>query len=338
MDMEEIAMPQPRVWTHIRLQPTAQAVLEAQATVVTRAVTAGEEWYAEAAGYDGLLVSGLTWMTGPVMDRIGPRLKVIARAGIGIDRIDLEAATERGIMVVNTPDGPTESTAEHAIALMLGLTKLVAVTDRILRAGQGFPVYGTLTPGLEVRDAVLGLIGLGRIGGRVAEIARALGMRVLAYDPFVSSARAEALQVELAPTLPDLLAAADVVSVHCPAMPETYHLLNAQTLALMRPGSYLVNVSRGPLIDEAALVAALRAGHLAGAGLDVFDPEPPAADNPLFSLPNTICTTHVGSYTSACLQRMQVMAAEEIGYALRGERPPNLANPEVWGRQRSAEF
>jgi D-3-phosphoglycerate dehydrogenase / 2-oxoglutarate reductase len=329
-------MMRPRVLSQIRLQPEAYAVLEPHTEVVTNTATASDAWYAEAATCDSLLITGLTRMTGPVMDLIGQRPRIIARAGIGVDRIDLDAATERGILVVNTPDGPTESTAEHAVALMLSLAKMVGFTDRILRSGAGFPVYGSLPPGLELRGAVLGLVGLGRIGGRVAEIARVLGMRVLAFDPFVSAERAAALGVELVPLLPDLLKAADVVSVHCPLAPETHHLIDAEALAQMRPGSYLVNVSRGPIIDEAALVEALRSGHLAGAGLDVFDPEPPRADNPLFDLPNTICTTHVGSYTTACLRRMQVMAAEQIVSGLAGERPNGLVNPAVWGRHRSA--
>ncbi len=327
-------MSRPRVLTQIRLQPEAYAVLEPHAEIVTSPDSAADVWYTDASRSDAVLVSGLTYMTGPVMDRIGLRLQTIARAGIGVDRIDLEAATERGILVVNTPDGPTESTAEHAIALIFNLAKMVGLTDRILRSGQGFPTYGSLPAGLELRGAVLGLVGLGRIGSRVAEIARVLGMRVLAFDPFVSAARAEELGVILAPALAELLEVADVVSIHCPSIPETYHLIDAATLALMRPGSYLVNVSRGPIIDEAALAAALRSGHLAGAGLDVFDPEPPAADNPLFALPNTICTTHVGSYTNACLVRMQVMAAEQIVYALTGQRPPDLVNPGVWDRRR----
>jgi phosphoglycerate dehydrogenase-like enzyme len=187
---------------------------------------------------------------------------------------------------------------------------------------------------LEALGATLGLVGLGRIGGRVAEIARALGMRVIAHDPFAAPARAAALGVELAPTLRDVLVAADVVSIHCPSIPETHHLINAETLALMRPGSYLVNVSRGAIVDEDALVGALRSGHLAGAGLDVYEPEPPPADHPLFSLPNTICTTHIGSYTSAGLLKMQVQVCEQVAMALRGERPTNLVNPEVWGKHR----
>jgi len=324
----------PRVLTQITLLPQAQALLEPLAQLVVGSVSNTDAWYGEAATYDAMIVGGNTVIDGPFLDRIGPRLRMLARPGIGVDKIDIAAVTTRGIMLINTPDGPTESTAEHAIALMLNLTKGVATGDRVLRAGQGFPPYGNLPPGLEVLGATLGLVGLGRIGGRVAEIARVLGMRVLAYDPYVAPARAQALGVEMVPSLRDVLSAADVVSLHCPSLPETYRLINAETLALMRPGSFLINVARGALVDEAALVEALRSGHLAGAGLDVFDPEPPHADNPLFSLPNAVCTTHVGSYTRAGVLKMHVQCAEQVASALRGERPTNLVNPEVWGHQR----
>ncbi len=324
-----------RVWTLSVFYPEALAPLEPLAEVLAGGSSETEEWFAMAATCDALILSGLTVMDGAAMDRIGLRLRVLARTGIGVDRIDLAAATERGILVVNTPDGPTEPTAEHAIALMMALAKQVAFTDRILRTGHGFPPFSSMPLGLELRGAALGLVGLGRIGGRVAEIAGVLGMRVLAYDPYAAPERAAALGVELVPTLEQLLPVADVVSIHCPAIPETYRLINAERLALMRPGSYLVNVSRGPIVDEAALIAALETGHLAGAGLDVFDPEPPAPDNPLFHLPNTVCTPHIASYTGACVPRMQVMACEQVASALRGERPTSLVNPQVWGRHRT---
>ncbi|HNP74631.1 MAG TPA: NAD(P)-dependent oxidoreductase, partial [Kouleothrix sp.] len=177
---------------------------------------------------------------------------------------------------------------------------------------------------------------LGRIGGRVAEIARALGMRVLAFDPYIAAGRAAALGVTPTASLEDLLASADVVSLHCPAIPETYRLIDAAALARMRPGSYLINVARGAVVDEDALVSALRDGHLAGAGLDVYESEPAAADHPLFSLPNTVCTPHIASYTTAGVLKMQVMACQQVALALRGERPTELVNPQVWGRHRVA--
>lgn len=328
-------MPQAHVWTGRPLQPEALAVLEGLATVSVSVVGERKDWYAEASTADAILVEGATFVTGEVMDRIGRRLRIIARPGIGVDRIDLDAATQRGILVVNTPDGPTESTAEHAIALLLSLCKQVMVGDRILRSGQPFPALRDLVPGFEVAGTVLGLVGLGRIGSRVAAIARVLGMRVLAFDPFVTLERADLLGVELMPSLAELLPRANVVSLHCPSTPETYHIINAETLKLMPSGSYLINVARGALIDEEALLDALRSGCLAGAALDVFDPEPAQANHPLFMLPNTICTPHIASYTTAGVLRMQVMACEQIASALGGERPTNLVNGEVWGRQRS---
>jgi D-3-phosphoglycerate dehydrogenase len=328
-------MPRAHVWTGRALQPAALAVLEGLATVSVSSVGERSDWYPEASMADAIIVAGETFVTGEVMDRIGPRLRIIARTGIGVDRIDLNAATRRGIMVVNTPDGPTESTAEHAIALLLNLCKQVMTGDRILRSGSPFPTLTELTPGLEVSGAVLGLVGLGRIGSRVAAIARVLGMKVLAFDPFISPERASTLEVELVPSLLELLPRARVVSLHCPSTPETYHIMNAGTLSLMPERSYLVNVARGALIDEAALLDALRSGHLAGAALDVFDPEPTVTNHPLFTLPNTICTPHIGSHTTASVLRMQVMTCEQIASALRGERPTSLVNAPVWGHQRT---
>jgi len=325
---------QAHLWTGRELQPAALVVLEGIASVSVTRVGERNNWYTEAVTADAIIVAGETFVTGEVMDRIGPRLRIIARTGIGVDRIDLDAATERGILVVNTPDGPTESTAEHAIALLLNLCKQVSFAERILRSGQPFPALAELTPGLEVAGAVLGLVGLGRIGSRVADIARVLGVHLLAFDPFISPERANALGVTLVSTLPELLPRAHVVSLHCPSLPETYHIINAETLSLMPRGSYLINVARGALIDEAALLDALRSDHLAGAALDVFDPEPPMTNHPLFMLSTTICTPHIGSYTRASVLRMQVMACEQIVSALRGECPTDLVNREVWGQQR----
>ncbi len=326
-------MQQAYVWTGRALHPEALAVLEGLASISVSSVGERNDWYAEASTADAIIVEGATFVTGEVMDRIGPCLRIIARPGIGVDRIDLAEATRRGILVVNAPDGPTESTAEHAIALLLNLCKQVMVNDRILRSGQPFPLLREVTPGFEVAGAVLGLVGLGRIGSRVAAIARVLGMKVLAFDPFVAPERASTLGVELAPSLAELLPRAHIVSLHCPSTPETYHIMNAETLNLMPGGSYLINVARGALIDETALLAALQSGHLAGAALDVFDPEPPVTNHPLFALPNTICTPHIASHTAASVRRMHVMLCEQIASALRGERPTNLVNAEVWGQQ-----
>lgn len=328
-------MPQARVWTGRALLPEALSVLEGLATVTVSKVGERNDWYEEASTADAIIVAGETYVTGEGMDRIGSKLRIIARNGIGFDRVDLKAATERGIMVVNTPDGPTESTAEHTIALMLNLCKQVMVGDRILRSGRPFPSLSDVTQGLEVSGATLGLIGVGRIGSRVAAIAKVLGMKVLAFDPFISPERASEIGIELVSSLEELLPRAQVVSLHCPATPETHHILNAKTLGFMQKGSYLINAARGALLDEAALIDALRSGHLAGAALDVYDPEPPDTSNPLFTLPNIICTPHIASYTTAGVLRMQIMACEQIASALRGERPSHLVNGDVWGHQRT---
>lgn len=323
------------VWSGRKLHPAALAALEGIATVTVTTVGELKNWYTEASTADAILLRGTTLITGDVIDTIGPRLRIIARTGIGVDRIDLDAATQHGILVVNTPDGPTESTAEHAIALLLNLCKRVTTGDRMLRSGHPFPEVTELPLGLETRGTILGLIGLGRIGSRVATIARVLGMRVLAYDPFIQPEQAATLGVELVASLEALLPHAQVVSLHCPALPETFHIINAERLQLMPKGSYLINVARGALVDTDALLDALRSEHLAGAGLDVFDPEPPQANHPLFSLPTTICTPHIGSFTAASVERMQVMACEEIARALKGERPLSLVNAAVWGRHRT---
>lgn len=322
------------VWTHSAFPTESTASLMPLAVLLTGERPPSDGWFKLASECDALIISGTTMMDAATMDRIGSRLAVIARPGIGVDMIDAEAASQRGIMVVNTPDGPTESTAEHAIALILNLAKGVAVADRVLRRGTGFPAYGTLKPGLELHGATLGLVGLGRIGGRVAEIAKVLGMRVLAFDPYLDPQRANDLGVEQVATLEELLPQADVVSLHCPATPATRHLINAKTLALMKTGSYLINVARGAIVDEHALADALRYGHVAGAGLDVFDPEPTVPDHTLYSLPNTICTPHIASYTAACVRRMQTQSCEQVALALSGKRPEWLVNPEVWGHTR----
>lgn len=327
-------MPQAQIWVGRALQPPALSVLEGLATVIVTTVGERNDWYTEASTVDAIIVSGETFVTGEVMDRVGQHLRIVARTGIGVDRIDLDAATQRGILVVNTPDGPTESTAEHAVALILNLCKRVTFGDYILRSGQPFPALPDLTPGFEVAGGTLGLVGLGRIGSRVATIAQVLGMKVLAFDPFVSPERAGMLGVELVPSLAELLPRSQIVSLHCPSIPETRHIINAETLNMMPQGSYLINVARGALVDEVALLAALNSGYLAGAALDVFDPEPPMTNHPLFTHLNTICTPHIGSYTAACVLRMQVMACEQIAMSLRGKRPTNLVNGGVWGRQR----
>jgi D-3-phosphoglycerate dehydrogenase len=260
-------------------------------------------------------------------------LKVISRTGIGVDNVVLDAATERGIAICNTPDAPTTSTAELAITLMMAAAKQlkkIELTALQGKMGSPFTTYG----GVDLDGLRLGLVGMGRIGGRVARVALALGMTVAAYDPYVSPSRAAELGIEAAPDLETLLRTSDVISLHVPSTPETRKLINAERLSWMKPGAILINTARGSLVDETALLDALNSGHLAGAGLDVFDPEPPDPNSPLLYREDVICTPHVGGITVPGRDRLWRGALENAFQVLRGERPISLVNPEVWERRR----
>lgn len=270
------------------------------------------------ASCQAALDPGVQW-TGERMD-MAPELKVISRIGVGYDNIDVHAATKRGIQVCYTPHGPTVSTAEHAVALIFAAAKTVTFAERDLRAGRWHSRFHSLK-GMELRDRVLGLVGLGRIGAEVARIMCAVGMRVMAFDPLLTEDRAAQLQIERVGSLQELLAAADVVSLHAPATAETRHLINSETLQQMQAGSILVNTARGALVDESALAEALRGGHLSAAGLDVFEREPINADNPLLALENVVLTDHIASHTWAGHHRLYEMALRHALQVLRGEQP-----------------
>jgi D-3-phosphoglycerate dehydrogenase len=290
-------------------------------------------WAKDGALLDGLpgaqaIIAGARVRYDAALMDQAPGLVVISRTGIGVDNIAIAEATARGIAVCNLPDGPTVSTAEHAIALILAITKHLKQIERALGEGgrQDFvPIYR----GIELDKSQLGLVGLGRIGGRVAKIARGIGMTVVAYDPYISADQASELGVALAPSLDDLLRTSDVVSLHVPATATTRQIINSQSLATMKPGAYLINTARGSLVDEAALVQALDSGKLAGAGLDVFDKEPPPPDHPLLGRDNVITTPHVAGTNVASLDRMWRNAIAQAILVLQARRPPNLVNPEV---------
>jgi D-3-phosphoglycerate dehydrogenase len=273
-----------------------------------------------------VVIGAVTNANGDFMDRIGPSLRAIARPGIGVDNVDLAAASERGIMVINTPDAPTESTAEHAVALLISVAKRVVTGSRFLQTND-FPRTELL--GTEVRDRVLGVVGFGRIGRRVAEIC-ALGfkMRVIAYDPYCADPGIP--YVEFTNDLNDLLGRVDFLTLHLPLTPETHHLIGEEQIRRMRRGSYLINAARGPVVDEQALIRALQDGHLAGAGLDVFDPEPPSGDNPLLSMNNVVCTPHVASYTDRGQAAMRTGIVDQLIQLIQKERPPFIVNPQAW--------
>ncbi len=250
-----------------------------------------------------------------------PGLRVVSRMGIGFDNVDIAAATAAGVVVCNAPDAPTVSTAEHTMALILGITKeLVTQRDRT-RHGLGGPAVATA---LELDGATLGLVGLGRIARRVAAAAMALGMVVIASDPALDKSPVAGVRMV---GLSDLLAAADVVSLHAPAVVATRHMINATTMAAMKPGAYLVNCARGALVDHDALADALDARHLAGAGLDVTEPEPLPVDHPLLDRDTVIVTPHVASSTAAGRRRLFEHAVDNAIAVLAG-RPATVVDQQ----------
>jgi D-3-phosphoglycerate dehydrogenase len=258
--------------------------------------------------YDAIIVRSRTRVTEEVLSAAG-RLKVIGRAGVGIDNIDVEVANRLGIAVLNSPGGNIISAAEFTLGLMLALVRHIAQASASLRRGEWERVRFR---GGELHRKTLGLVGAGRIGSEVARRAKALGMHVLVYDPYLSRERAEEMGAELA-ALSTLLGRADVVSIHTPLTEETHGLLGAEELALMKPSAYLVNAARGGVVDEAALVAALEEKRLAGAALDVFEQEPPPLDHPLLKLDNVLAVPHLGAAT----REAQTLSGIEICKAVR---------------------
>lgn len=263
---------------------------------------------------------------GPATLDLARNLKGIVTPGVGVEKVDVAAATELGIVVANSP-GNSPSVAESALLLMLALAKQMPMWIETARAGHE-PT--SMMRGMELRGKTLGIVGLGRIGKIVSGFATALGMRVLAYDPYVSTSDV----AELAP-LEKVLAASDFVSLHPVLTPETFHLINAERLALMKPSAFLVNTSRGGVIDEPALIAALRAGQLAGAGLDVFETEPPDPANPLLHMDNVIGTPHGLSHAVESVARCSQMTEENVLAIIEGRLPPYIVNPAVsWRAQK----
>jgi glyoxylate reductase len=280
---------------------------------------------------DGLLTLLTDKIDATLMDA-APKLKVVSNCAVGFDNIDVPAATQRGIAVGNTPGVLTETTADFAFALLMAAARRVVEGDRYTRAGK-WKTWGlTLLLGQDIYGATLGLIGLGRIGAAMAKRAKGFDMRVLYYDPF----RREDLEHELGVTYADLdtvVRSADFISIHTPLTPETRHLVNADLLRKMKKTAILVNTSRGPVVDQAALYAALRDGVIAGAALDVTDPEPIAVNDPLLTLENCIIAPHIASASVVTRTKMAMMAAENLLAGLRGEKLPTPVNPEVKQRR-----
>jgi D-3-phosphoglycerate dehydrogenase len=288
--------------------------LRSAGTVDVRTGLSGAELVEIIGAYDALVVRSETQVTAEVLDA-ARRLRVVGRAGVGVDNIDIDAATRHGVMVLNAPTGNTIAAAEHAVALMCALVRNVAAADASLKGGRW---DRKAFMGSELREKTLGLLGLGKIGSEVARAASlGLLMRVIAHDPMVAPERAEQAGAELV-DFDTLLREADVLSVHVPLTDATRGCIGAAELAAMRPGARVINVARGGIIDEAALAAALVSGHLAGAAVDVFTTEPVPASNPLLAAPNTLLTPHLGASTLEAQVNVAFDVADQIAAVLAG--------------------
>lgn len=274
------------------------------------------------------IVAGALHYDEHVMDK-APGLRVIARTGIGVDRVDIAEASRRGIAVCNAPDAPTVSTAEHTIALVLAVAKNLKGSEARLRSGE----HGLYArhDALELAGKQLGLVGYGRIARHVAKIAEGLGMTIRAFDPLVDPRPSD---VDLVATLDELLATSDVVSLHIPLTPETRHSFGRAQFAAMKSDAIFVNTARGGLVDHQALLAALEAGSLFGAGLDVTEPEPINPDHPLLYRDEVVVTAHVASGTRTGKRRLFRTALEQVLLVLAGEVPTYVVNPDDWSSPR----
>lgn len=280
--------------------------------VVVRIGIKPDELLECAHEFEGIVVRSQTKITAAVFEK-AVKLKAVGRAGVGVDNIDVAAANKHGVIVMNTPAGNTISTAEHSFALLMSMARSIPQAHASITSGKW---ERKIFEGVELNGKTLAILGMGRIGTEVARRAMAFGMRVLAYDPYLSPSRAHVLRVELMPTVEDAIRDADFISVHMPLTKETQYLLNRERLALCKRGVRLVNCARGGLIEEAALVEALASGHVAGAAMDVFETEPPPKDHPLFSMPNVVLTPHLGASTTEAQENVGIEIARAIRDAL----------------------
>ena len=294
----------PRILISDKLESQGTQLLqEAGFELDLRTGLKGDELVAAIQAADGVIVRSGTRITPELLQAPG-KLRVIVRAGVGVDNIDVAAATRQGVVVMNTPGGNTVSTAEHTITMLMAMSRHVAAADASLRAGKW---ERTKFVGAQLAGKTLGIVGLGRIGREVARRATGLDMRIVGFDPFMAPDKAAQLGIEAVADLDQLLPRCDYVTVHTPLTDETRHLLDARRLALLKKGARVLNCARGGIIEEAALAQALSSGHLAGAALDVFVEEPPPADHPLLKLPGVVATPHLGASTVEA----QVSVAQE---------------------------
>ncbi|MDH7499960.1 MAG: phosphoglycerate dehydrogenase [candidate division NC10 bacterium] len=283
-----------------------------------------EEIIAALQGYQGMILGADEPMTRKVLSAL-PELKVLSRHGVGFDNIDVAAATERGIVVAITAGANDNTVADLTMGLIISVARHIPYFDRFIRAGG----FWKRKPGEDVHGKTLGLIGMGRIGKAVARRASGFDMKILAHDQVHDEAFAARYGIEYLP-LDEVLSRADFVSIHLPSSLETRRLIGERELKKMKPSAYLINTSRGSVVDEGALIRALREGWIAGAGLDVLENEPPPPDHPLFALENVVLTPHIGGASLGAMRAMSLDSAANAIRVLRGELPTGMANPEVW--------
>ncbi len=284
-------------------------------------------------GKDGVLSLLNDRMDGEAMDAAGPALKVIANYAVGFNNIVVPDATERGIVVTNTPEVLTETTADMAWSLIMATCRRIAEGDDFLRRGTPWDWAPLMMLGADVHGKTLGILGLGRIGQGVARRARGFNMKVIYYDAFRQKPAAEKRLGVQYKRFDSVIKQADIITVHTPLMKETIHLINAKVLKAMKKTAYLVNTSRGPIVDEAALARALRRGDIAGAGIDVFEEEPKVHPE-LVKCRNAVITPHIASATIETRTAMGTLAASNLIAVLKGKKPPTSVNPEVWRKRR----
>jgi D-3-phosphoglycerate dehydrogenase len=303
-------MHKPKVLVADSISPKGVEFLESGGQLLVEVKTGlkENELLAIVGEYSAVVVRSQTKITAKVIDA-AKRLKVVGRAGVGVDNVDVDAATRRGVIVMNTPGGNTVSTAEHAFSLLVSIARNIPQAHASMKAGQW---DRKSYEGVELHGKTIGILGMGRIGTEIARRAIAFGMRPVAYDPYLSSSRARSLQVELFEDLDQVLAQADFVTLHMPLTAETKHLVNAARIAKMKRGARIVNCARGGLIDEQALFEALKSGQIASAALDVYETEPPPAEFPLRPLPNIVFTPHLGASTAEAQESVGIEIAEAI--------------------------
>ena len=302
------------------INPAGMKVLEGKVELVILADTTVETIKKMVIDVEGIILRTNIKVTREIMEA-APSLKIISRTGAGVDNVEVAAATEKGILVCDTPGVNSNSVAEQTLGILLGLAKQLKIMDKAVSEGN-WKIRST-GKAVDVDGKTLGLIGIGRIGSLVAYKCRqAFNMKVIAYDPYVKQAEG----IKLYSSLDQVFQEADFISIHVPYIEQTHHLVNAKLLNLMKPDAYLINTSRGPLVDEKALIEVLEKGSIAGAGLDVFEKEPPSLDNPLLRLNNVILTPHSSALSRECEMKVHITAAQAVVDFLEGRQPKYIYN------------